>query len=164
VNRGFIYEETAKMFLFVALSGTRKNDAYPKFGHEATIEIGIMAYNPQSASYMAAQMPVVMQESKKAYSKGKSENTADYQWDPVAASKINGADVYIQKVTRKNVEIDDRKHEDQIYYFADAIILKKNVMMKINIIYYPLKKEGVTAAITEITRIFNATNFAKYMN
>jgi hypothetical protein len=35
--------------------------------------------------------------------------------------------------------------------------------MHLSDIYYPLKKEGVTAAITEITRIFNATNFANYM-
>lgn len=160
-TRGFVYKETANMFLLVTLKGSRANDVYKKFGHTAEIEIGIMSYNPKTASYMSAQMPVVLEESKKGYAGGEADS--NFEYSPVKASKINGADVYIQKGVRKNVELDNFKHEDQVYYSARAIMLKQNSMLTIRLIYYPLRGENVSAAVNQITKIFLATDFNRYM-
>ncbi len=163
-NRGFVFKETANMFLYAALSGSRKNDVYKKFGHDGRIEIGVMAYNPagSNAYVMAAQMPTMYDYAKKDWAKG-IINESGWELSPVAVSKINQADVFIQKGIRKNVEIDDFKHEDQVYYCAKAVLVRKNACLTIDIIHYPLKGEKVSAAIREITRLFLATNWNKYM-
>jgi hypothetical protein len=161
-TKSFVFKETANMFLLVAVSGSRKNDVYRKFGHDAVIEVGVMTYNPQSASYLASTMPDVLQATKNGYSKG-SENTGEWEYEPVSVSKINQADVYIQKGTRKKVEIDNFRYEDQVYYFANAVMLKKNTMLTIKIIYYPLNRDKVTAAIKEITGFVLKTEFNNYM-
>ncbi len=159
--KNFVWKETANMFMFMALSGKRKNDAYPKFGFEGDIEIGIMGYNPVSGAHVAPQMPVMMQQAKKGYAAG--TQISGMECGKVAVSKINGADVYIQKCVRKNVEIDDHKSEDQTYYFANAIVLKKNILLQVRIIHYPKNEAGVREAIGSITGVFNATDFSKYM-
>ncbi len=163
-TRGFVYKQTSNMFMFAALSGTRKNVEYPKFGLETEIEVGIMAYNPQSASYMSSQMPLVMQAYRNDYSKSVA-NESEGQWEisPVAVSKINQADVYIQKCIRKSVELDNFKYEDQVYYFVKAAMLKKNVLLTVSMVYYPQKKEGVDAAVNEITKAVLAADFDKFM-
>jgi hypothetical protein len=162
-SKGFIWHETSDMFLYTALSGTRKNDIYPKFGHDTEVEIGIMAYNPSSASYMAAQMPVIVNQAKEGFGKESVNNGEGWENGPIVAKKINGADVYIQKSTHKNTELDDHKYEDQIYYFVNAVMLKKNAYLTIRLIYYPGKEEKASAAIGEITKTFMAIDIGKYM-
>jgi hypothetical protein len=163
-SKGFIFKETANMLLFAALSGSRKNDVYKKFGHDGRIEIGIMAYNPASSNayVMAAQMPTMYDYAKKDWAKG-IINESGWELSPVTVSKINQADVFIQKGIRKKVDIDDFKTEDQVYYCAKAVLVRKNACLTIDIINYPLKGENVSAAIRDITRLFLATNWNKYM-
>ena len=163
-TKGFIFKETANMLLFATLSGSRKNDVYRKFGHDGRIEIGVMAYNPTSSNayVMAAQMPTMYDYAKKDWTKG-IINESGWELSPVAVSKINQADVFIQKGIRRNVELDDFKSEDQVYYFAKAVLVRKNTCLTIDIINYPLKGEKVSAAIGEITRLFLATDWNKYM-
>lgn len=161
--KNFIYKETANMFLFAALSGTRKNDVYVKFGHTAEIEIGVMAYNPQSASYMKDQMPAMMEQMRSGYREGTDECSGEWECEPVSVTKDGKAEIYIQKSTRKNVEIDDFKHEDQVYYYINALCLNKNALLQVRLIYYPLNREKADAAVREIVKAFLATDFNRYM-
>lgn len=162
-SKGFIFKETANMFLFTALSGTRKNDVYVKFGHTAEIEIGVMAYNPQSAAYMKDQMPVVIEQLRSGYSEGTAECSGDWECEPVTVTRSGRAEIYIQKSTRKNVEIDNLKHEDQVYYYINAVCLNKNALLQVRLIYYPLNREKADAAVNEIVKNFLATDFNRYM-
>lgn len=162
-TKNIIFKETSNMFLVIGLGGNKQNTVYPKFGDEATIEVQIFGYNPQTNPYMSSQFPVMFEESKKGYSQGNNENSSGYEYGPVVSLKINQADVYIQKMTKRNVELDDNKTEDQIYYNADVLRLNGNMMMHVTITGYPLKNNELTKIITDITKVFNATQFTKYM-
>jgi hypothetical protein len=165
-TKGFVYKETADMYLLVALAGSRENDAYRKgFCLDSDIEIGVFAYNPaSSAGYvMKDQMPAMLEQKKKAYKDNFINENASWEKGPVQVMKIDKADVYLQKGVRKNVDLPDFKQEDQVYYFVQAVMLHKTAMLDIRLIYYPLKPEGARQSIYQIIKTCLATNFEKYM-
>ena len=105
-----------------------------------------------------------MAQQTKQYGKMDGEKDHGNQfYGPVTKSVINGADVYIQKMTQKGVELDDESRVDYVYYIAEATLYKNNMMLQIRIVHMPDKIENVNAAIKEITAFFLATNWNKYM-
>ncbi len=162
-SKTFVYTETQNMFLSIGMNLTKKNDIYPKFGLETEIEIGVFGYNPKTAGYMASTWPILQSETKNRWRMDGESSSGGWDYEPVRFVKLGLVDVNIQKGTRKNVEIDERKYEDQIYYIAEAMMFDKNMMLKIRIVNYPLKSDQVNAMIKEIADKFIATKWEAYM-
>jgi len=160
-SKTFVYQETQSTFLCVGIQG-EKSDAR-KFHHAMEIQVGVMGYNPRTAGYMTSTWSTMAQQTKQ-YGKMDGEKDHGNQfYGPVTKSVINGADVYIQKMTQKGVELDDESRVDYVYYIAEATLYKNNMMLQIRIVHMPDKIENVNAAIKEITAFFLATNWNKYM-
>jgi hypothetical protein len=160
-SKTFVYEETQSTFLCVGIQG-EKNDAR-KFHHAMEIQVGVMGYNPRTAGYMAATWPTMAQQAKQYGKMDGQTNHANWVFEPVTKSAINGADVYIQKGTAKDVEIDDFKKVDYVYYTAEASLYKNNTVLQIRIVNMPDNIDSVKDAIKQVTAFFLATNWNKYM-
>jgi hypothetical protein len=160
-SKTYVYEETQNMILCLGIQG-EKNDAR-KFHHAVEIQVGVMGYNPRTAGYMAATWPTMAQQAKQYGKMDGQKNHANWVFEPVTKSVINGADVYIQKGTARDVEIDDFKKVDYVYYTAEASLYKNNMVLTIRIVNMPDRIENVNAAIKEITAFFLATNWNKYL-
>lgn len=164
-TKGFVFKETTDMFMLVALTGNRVNDVYKKgFCLDSDIEISVFAYNVANpATYMMKdQMPLMLESKKKAYKEGLI-NESNWEKDPVQVFTMDKAYVFMQKGVRKKVELPDFKHEDQVYYFAKALMLYKTALVEVSIIYYPAKAEGAKHAISHVIKTCLNTNLEKYM-
>ncbi len=160
-SKNWVYEETQKMFLCLGIQGEKN---YNRQGHYSLeLQVGIMGYNPRTAGYMASTWSSMAQQQKQYGKMDGQKDHGNHSYGPVTKSTINQADVYIQKMTQKNVELDDKTRVDYVYYIAEAYLYKNNMMIQIRIVHMPDKIENVNAAIKEITSLFLATNWDKYM-
>ncbi len=160
-SKTFVYAETQNMFLCLGIQG-EKNDQR-KFHHALELQVGVLAYNPRTAGYMSSTWPTMAQQAKQYGKMDGLKSHANYIYEPVTKTSINGADVYIQKCTAKDVEIDDFKKVDYVYYIAEATLYKNNTVLTIRIVNMPDKLENVTNAIREITAFFLTVKWDKYM-
>lgn len=160
-SKTFVYQETQSMFLCVGIQGEKKDGR--QFHHAMEIQVGVLGYNPRTAGYMAATWPTMAQQAKQYEKMDGQTNHANWVFEPVQKTTINGADVYIQKGTAKDVEIDDFKKVDYVYYTAEASLYKNNMVLQIRIVNMPDRIEGVKDAIKQVTAFFLATNWNKYM-
>jgi hypothetical protein len=160
-SKSWVYEETQSMFLCLGIQG-EKNDQR-KFHHALELQVGVLGYNPRTAGYMSSTWPTMAQQARQYGKMDGLKSHANYIYEPVTKTSINGADVYIQKCTAKDVEIDDFKKVDYVYYTAEASLYKNNTVLQIRIVNMPDKSENVTAAIKEITAFFLATKWDRYM-
>jgi hypothetical protein len=160
-SKNFVYAETQNMILCLGIQG-EKNDQR-KFHHALELQVGVLGYNPRTAGYMTATWSTMAQQAKQYGRMDGQKSHANYIYEPVTKTSINGADVYIQKCTAKDVEIDDFKKVDYVYYTAEASLYKNNMVLTIRIVNMPDRIENVHAAIREITAVFLSTKWDKYM-
>ncbi len=160
-SKNFVYAETQNMILCLGIQG-EKNDQR-KFHHAIELQVGVLGYNPRTAGYMTATWGTMAQQAKQYGRMDGQKSHANYIYEPVTKTSINGADVYIQKCTAKDVEIDDFKKVDYVYYTAEASLYKNNMVLTIRIVNMPDRIENVHAAIREITAVFLSTKWDKYM-
>lgn len=160
-SKNFVYAETQNMILCLGIQG-EKNDQR-KFHHAIELQVGVLGYNPRTAGYMTATWSTMAQQAKQYGRMDGQKSHANYIYEPVTKTSINGADVYIQKCTAKDVEIDDFKKVDYVYYTAEASLYKNNMVLTIRIVNMPDRIENVHAAIREITAVFLSTKWDKYM-
>ena len=160
----FVYEETAKMFLIVAISGTKEDTVYKNFPIESVLEIGVMAYNPQLNPHMSPQFDIMQKEQKKALAVGETEKTSSSTYEKPAIIKVGQQDLYLQKqiVTYQNDETN--KTETHIYYHVKAAIVKKNILFQINLQSYPAKSDEAVNIAKDILKFLNNYSFDKLMN
>ena len=160
-SKTFVYAETQNMFLCLGIQGEKKESRQGHYSLE--LQVGVMGYNPRTAGYMAANWSTMAQQARQYGKMEGQKSHGDHIYEPVTKTSINGADVYIQKMTQKGVELDNRTTVDYIYYIAEASLYKNNMVLTIRIVHMPDKIENVHAAIKEITAVFLATKWDKYM-
>ncbi len=162
-GKNIAFAQTQSMFLVVGMQGTRKNEAYPKFGHETELKVMVLAANPATAGFMGAQFPMMVQMMQQGYMQAETDSNGDYVYDPMTVQSAGGVNVYVRKLVRKNVEIENRKHQDQVYYNAQAVALVNNMMWQFEVLYYSGTPEALLAMIADNIRFVQATDFSKYM-
>lgn len=160
-SKTFVYRETQNMFLCLGLGGTKK-DGRP-FGTDTEVNIGIMGYNPRTASYMAATWSSLAQNQKQYGKMDGQKNYDTWVFGPVTTLKVNQADVFIQKGTHRNIELDDGTRVEYEYYFAETTFFAGNMMIAIRINFFADKIENMKAAIKSTLDFFQAAKWDAYM-
>jgi hypothetical protein len=161
ISKTYVYEETQSMFLCLGIQGEKKHPGKGLFN--LSMQVGVMGYNPRTALYMSATWPQMARNQKQYGRMDGQTSSGNMIYEPVTKSTINGADVYIQKLTHKHYEIGHELYADFVYYTAEAWLFKNNMMITMRIVNMPDKIDSVNAAVREATAFFLATNWDKYM-